>query len=157
MIKLFGEGKFFGREPTLWIAVAVAFINFLVGFQLDALSPAQGAWIATVINAIGAIVVAFQARPVAPNVFSYAISAVAGLLGAYGLDMSQEMVTSTQSFVLVLFALVSRAQVSPIEDADKTGVLGDKVTTEDVPEEVVEEIKDELAPMPVTNPRAPLR
>ncbi len=154
MMKIFGEGKIFGREPTLWVAAATAIINFIVGFQLDALSPEQGAWIATVINALGAIYVAFQARPVAPNVFSYAISSVAGLLGAYGLDMSQEMVTSTQGLVLMLFVLVSRGQVSPIEDASTTGVMGDKVTTEDVPEEVVEEIKEE---MPTTNPRAPLR
>lgn len=152
MMKIFGEGKLFGREPTLWVAAATAVINFLVGFQLDFLSPEQGAWIATVVNAAGAIFVAFQARPVAPNVFSYGISSVAGLLGAYGLDMSQEMVTSTQGLVLMLFVLVSRGQVSPIEDASTTGVMGDKVTTEDVPEEVVEEIQEEIPALDTAPP-----
>jgi len=92
-------------------------------------------------------------RPIAPNVYTYALSAVAGLLGAYGLDLSQEMVTSTQSFVLVLFALVSRSQVSPIGDEDKTGVMGDKVTTEglvktgQVAAEVTEGIEDVRPPI----------
>jgi len=148
MIKIFGKGKILGREPTLWIAVTTAFVNFLVGFNLDYLSSVQAAWICTVINAIGAILVAMSTRPIAPNVYTYALSAVAGLLGAYGLDLSQGMVTSTQSFVLVLFALVSRSQVSPVGDEDKTGVMGDKVTTEglvrtgQVAAEVTEGIED---------------
>ena len=153
-MKIFGEGKLFGREPTLWVAAATAVINFLVGFQLDGLSPEQGAWIATVVNAAGAIFVAFQARPVAPNVFSYGISSVAGLLGAYGLDMSQEMVTSTQGLVLMLFALVSRGQVSPIGDQDTTGVMGDKVTTEEVPEDTVEEMKEEIPALATAPPES---
>ncbi len=133
MTKLFGEGKILGREPTLWVAAFTAVINFLVGFQLDGLSPVQAAWMSSVVSAAGAIFVAFQTRPVAPNVFSYAISVVAGLLGAYGLDMSQEMVTSTQGLVLMLFVLISRGQVSPIGEEDTTGVMGTKVTTDDLP------------------------
>lgn len=133
MTRLFGEGKIFGREPTLWVAAFTSVVNFLVGFQLDGLSPVQAAWISSVISAAGAVFVAFQTRPIAPNVFSYAISAVAGLLGAYGLHMSQEMVTSTQGLVLMLFVLVSRGQVSPIGEEETTGVMGNKVTTDDIP------------------------
>ncbi len=130
MTKLFGEGKILGREPTLWVAAFTALVNFLVGFQFEGLSPVQAAWISSVVSAAGAVFVAFQTRPIAPNVFSYGISVVAGLLGAYGLNLSQEMVTSTQGLVLMLFVLISRGQVSPVEDADRTGVLGDTVTTD---------------------------
>lgn len=156
MIPLFGEGKILGREPTLWIGAITAVVNFLVGFQLDGLSPVQAAWISSFVSAAGALFVALQTRPIAPNVFSYVISVAAGLMGAYGLNMSQEMVTSVQGLVLMLFVLVSRGQVSPIGEEDKTGVMGDKVTTEglvktgQVAAEVTEGIKDAVPPPSTT-------
>lgn len=152
MMKIFGEGKLLGREPTLWIAAFTAVLNVLVGFRLDWLSPEQAAWIGAFLNAGGAVWVAFKTKPVAPNVFSYAVSVLAGLLSAYGLNFTQEQVSSTQGLVLMMFVLISRGQVSPIEDAKQTGVLGDKVTTEDVPEEVVEEIQQEIPALDTAPP-----
>lgn len=122
--------RIFGREPTLIIAVIAAFLNFLVGFQLDFLSAEQAAWIMTVINAILGCVAAWMTKPIAPQAFTYAVSSLLGLLSAYGLDFSQEAGSSLQMLVLALMSFHTRGQVSPTDDAEFTGVLGDKTTTE---------------------------
>lgn len=121
--------KIWGREPTLWIALIAAVLNWAVGFQLDFLSAEQAAWINAAINAVMACIASFATRPIAPQVWFYAVTVFAGLLAAYGLDMSQEMVGTTQLLVIAVLSLITRGSVSPKEDAHETGVLGDKITT----------------------------
>lgn len=122
--------KFLGREPALWLAGVQALAAVLVGFQWDALSAEQASlWIA-VINAAFGVAAGIAIRPVAPVIFTTAVSALAALIGAYGLDFTQEQVGSVNGLVLALFFLVTRAQASPAAEAHKTGVLGDRVTTE---------------------------
>lgn len=118
------------REPTLWLAVLAGALNFAVTFGLDGLNAEQAAWINTAINAIVAAVAAARTRPVAPQAFTYALTSLAGLFAAYGLDFSQEMVGSANLLMLSILALLTRGQVSPKEDAPVTGVLGNKVTTD---------------------------
>jgi len=51
-------------------------------------------------------------------------------MSAYGLHVSQEMVGAVNMVIFAVVALLTRAQVSPEEDAAKTGVLGNKPRTE---------------------------
>jgi len=115
-----------GREFTLWFAVIAGAINFLVTFGLGFLSPEQAALIITFISAVFGAIAAWRTRPIAPQVFTYAVSSAVALAGAYGLDLTQEQVGSFNLLVLSFLALMTRHQVSPFEDAHKTGVLGPK-------------------------------
>lgn len=118
--------KIFGREFTLWFAVITAALNLLVTFKLDYLSPEQAADIIALISAVFGVVAAWRTRPIAPQVFTYALSAAIALLGAYGLHFTQEQVGQWNFLVLAVVALITRNQVSPSEDAHRTGVLGNK-------------------------------
>ena len=121
--------KFWGRDAALWLAAIQAVLTVLVGFGWTALSAEQASlWIA-LINAIFATIVALRVRPLSPVVFSSAISAAAAVLMAYGLHLDQAMVASINAMVAAFAILWVRGQVSPAEDAWKTGVLGTKVTT----------------------------
>lgn len=129
-----GEGKpmKFFKEPTLWLAVLAAALNFAVTFGWDGLSAEQAAWINTAVNAVVAAVAATLTRPIAPQAFTYAVTSLAGLLGAYGLDFSQEAVGALNLLVIAVLGLLTRGQVSPTERAPFTGVLGNRVVTEGV-------------------------
>lgn len=116
--------KMFRREPTLWFAVIAGALNLLVTFNLDFLSAEQAALWITFINAVFGAVAAWRTRPIAPQVFTYVVSSVLGIAGAYGAHLSQTQVGQLNLLVLALLALVTRNQVSPVEDAHKTGVLG---------------------------------
>lgn len=116
--------KIFGREPTLYVAVIAAALSFFVGFGWEGLSSEHVAWINVVVNAVAGCVAAWMTKPIAPQAFTYAITSVFGLLGAYGLNFTPEMVSSAQFVVLAVLALVTRGAVSPTEDAPETVVLG---------------------------------
>lgn len=116
--------KVFGREPTLWIAVIAAILNWLVGFSWDGLTAIHAVWINAAINAIAAATAASMTRPIAPQAFTYAITTIFGMLTAYGLDFTQEQVATTQMLVLTILALITRNQVSPTENFKRTGVIG---------------------------------
>jgi hypothetical protein len=118
--------KIFGREPTLYIALITALISWGVGFGWEGLTAENAAWISAVINAVAAAAASFLTRPIAPQLFTYGMTTIFGLLASYGLSFSQEMVSSTQFVLLTLLALVTRGEVSPVDDAHKTGVMGNK-------------------------------
>jgi hypothetical protein len=118
--------KIFGREPTLYIALITAILTWATGFGWDALTNETVAWINAAINSIALAFAAALTRPIAPQAFTYAVTTIFGLLAAYGLHFSQEMVSSTQFLVLTILALLTRGQVSPVDEAHKTGVLGNK-------------------------------
>lgn len=121
--------NFFRREPTLYIGVLAAAANWLVGFQFDWLTAGQAALWMTAINAVAGVVAAVKTRPIPPQAFTYAVTSLAGLGAAYGLDYSQEQVGQFNTMVLAVMMFLARGQVSPKTQAPVTGVLGDKVTT----------------------------
>lgn len=117
--------KFFlRREPALWLATLQAGLAALVGFKLDWLTAEQAAlWVSFANVAIGAVV-AWRTRPVAPSLYTTAFTVAVTLLAAYGLDVNQEMVGTINLAIISIVTLLARGQISPEEDAAKTGVLG---------------------------------
>ena len=121
--------RIFGREPALWLAALQAIVAVVVGFQIDGFSPEQAAlWMAAVNAAVG-VAMALMTAPVAPSIFGNLFSVLATLGAAYGLDLGQEMVGLINAALMSVVVLLVRPQISPAEDAHKTGVLGNKVTT----------------------------
>lgn len=108
--------KVFGREPSLVIATVASLLSLVAGFGLDWLTPGQAAAIVVVLNAILGIVTALAVRPVGPAAFTYAVGAIASLVAAYGVDVSQSMVGSVNAAVLAVLALLLRGNVSPTVD-----------------------------------------
>lgn len=102
-----------GREPALWIAAIAAVLGIGVTFGLDGLSAGQAAAIVVALNAAAAVWAALLVRPIAPAVFTGAVSAGAALLAAYGLHVSQETVGAVNVAVLAVLGLLTRGQVSP--------------------------------------------
>lgn len=121
---------FFRREPTLYIGLIGAALNWIVGFQIDGLSAEQAALWMTGLNAVLGVWAAIKTRPIVPQAFTYAVTSLAGLGAAYGLDYTQEQLGQFNTLVLAFLIFMTRQQVSPAGDAGKTGVLGNKVTTE---------------------------
>ncbi|WP_047892145.1 hypothetical protein [Micromonospora sp. RV43] len=103
----------FGREPTLYIQALSALLGVLVTFGIDGLSAEQSAAIIAVLSAVLAAVNATLVRPVAPAAFTGLVTAVAVLVAAYGLDVSQETVGAVQVAVVGVLALLTRNQVTP--------------------------------------------
>lgn len=114
-----------GREPALWIAAITAGLGVLVTLGLDGLSAEQAAAIVAVLNAAAAIWLALLVRPIAPAVFSGAVSAGAALLLAYGLPVPPETVGAVNLVVLTVLSLLTRGQVSPATQVDPA-VLGQR-------------------------------
>jgi hypothetical protein len=98
---------------NLVIAAIAALLNWLVGFQWDALSSGQAAAIITGINAVAALVAAWKTRPIPPSVFTYVVSSAAALLSAYGLQVNQEHVSTFSTALIAIMALILQGQVSP--------------------------------------------
>ena len=105
--------KLFGREPTLYIQAISALLGVAVTFGIDGLSAEQSAAIIAVLSAVLAAVNATMVRPVAPAAFTGLVTAVAVLVAAYGLDVSQETVGAVQVAVVGVLALLTRNQVTP--------------------------------------------
>ena len=119
---------FLRREPALWLASLQAALAALVGFKFDWLTAEQAAlWLAGANVIIGAVL-AWRTRPIAPSVYTTALSVVLTLLAAYGLDVNQEMVGTINLAVVAIVTFLARGQISPEEDARRTGVLGAKTT-----------------------------
>lgn len=107
--------KIFGREPTLAIQALSALLGVAVTFGLPNLSATQAAAIVAVMSGVLAVVNAVAVRPVAPAAFTGLVTAVAVLVAAYGLEVSQETVGAVQVAVVGVLALLTRAQVSPAD------------------------------------------
>ncbi len=107
------------REPTLYIGVIAAVANWLVGFNLEWLSAEQAALWMTAINAVAGFVAGFKTRPIPPQAFTYAVTSLAGLGAAYGLDYSQEQVGQFNAMLIAVLALLARGQVSPKNEIEK--------------------------------------
>jgi hypothetical protein len=109
--------KPFGREPALWVGVLASVLSFLVTLNIHGLTDQQAALIVSGVNAIAAVVIAIRTRPIAPAVFTGAVSSLAALAVGYGLHVAPATVGALNLVVLSVLALVTRGQVSPTEVA----------------------------------------
>lgn len=100
-------------EPTVWLQSASALVGLLVAYQVDWLTAEQAALVIAAVSAIFSAVNALMVRPIIPAAFTGAVAAVAALLGAYGLDFSQEQVGAIQAVVIAALTLVTRNGVIP--------------------------------------------
>lgn len=107
------------REPTLWLALASAVLGLLVTFNFDWLTAQQSALIITAINAVMAVIAVWRTRPIAPQVWTYALTSLVAVLAAYGLNVSQEQVGQLNLIMLAILGLMTRQAVSPVEDVVK--------------------------------------
>ncbi len=105
--------KIFGREPSLWIATIGTVLSLVAGFGLDFLTPVQAALVVVVLNALLGVINAVAVRPVSPVAFTYFVGAVASLVAAYGVEVSQAQVGLVNGAVLAILALLLRGNVTP--------------------------------------------
>jgi len=115
--------KLFGREPSLWISVIGSALSLVAGFGLDWLTADQAALVIVVLNAILGVVNALHVRPVSPAAFVYLVGAVATLVAAYGVNVSQSMVGAVNATVLAVLALLLRGNVSPVDPTPESAKL----------------------------------
>lgn len=108
--------KIFGREPTLVIQAISALLGVIVTFGIDGLSAIQAAAVVAVLTAVTTAINAAAVRPVAPAAFTGLVTALAVLVAAYGLNVSQETVGAVQVAVVGVLALLTRNQVTPAAD-----------------------------------------
>lgn len=141
---LFQDGKLFGREPTLWVALIATLVTTLGTFGLPFLNGDQAGFWNAAIFAIAGAFTAWVVRPVAPAAFTYAISAIAQLAAAYGFGITPEQLVQIQALVVPALALLTRGQVSPVPSAT--------TTTTEAPTPEAREVIAERAPVELTRP-----
>lgn len=108
-----GPVRIFGREPALWVGFLTAVLSVAGMLGFDNLSALQAAAIAGGLNALGAIVTAWQVRPIAPAIYTNAVAAGTAIANAYGTAASPQMVLGLNAVMLAALALLTRGQVSP--------------------------------------------
>lgn len=104
--------KLFGREPTLWVAVLASAVMLLGAFNLG-LTGEQAALWAILPNALLGAINALLVRPVPPVAFTYLVTTLVGIAGAYGLNFTDIQVAIVQTVVLNIVGLIVRGQVAP--------------------------------------------
>jgi hypothetical protein len=102
------------REPSLYISAIGTVLSLVAAFGLKFLTPEQAALVIVVLNAALGAWNAYKVRPIAPAAFTYLVAAVATLVAAYGIEVSQSVVGSVNAAVLAVLALVLRGNVSPV-------------------------------------------
>lgn len=105
--------RIFGREPALWIGFIGAALTVLTALNVEGFSDEQ---VALVVAALGAITGAVQAaftRPIAPGVFTAAVTALAALAIGYGFEVPAAVVGAVNMALIALLTLVTRGEVSP--------------------------------------------
>lgn len=112
------DQKWFGREPALVIQTIAAILTLAIGFGVPGLNDGLAAAITAVLTAGAATWVALHVRPIAPTVFTGFITAAATLAAAFGLDLSQQQVGLVAVAATALMAMLTRAQVTPVDDPD---------------------------------------
>lgn len=110
--------RIFGREPALWIAVVQAALMLLFTLGVPGIDDGLAGAVSLVLTAAATAWTALAVRPVAPAVFTGALVALAQLLSRWGLDLSDVQVASITGFVMLVVTLVTRAQVTPMDDPE---------------------------------------
>lgn len=105
--------KIFGREPAVVVAAIGAFLTFAAAVGIPGLDAGAAAALAALVSAG---VIAATTRPIAPALFTGVVTAGVAVLAEYGMHVSDEVVGSASALVLALFALLTRAQVTPKAD-----------------------------------------
>lgn len=111
------RATFLHHEPALWLNSLAAVLGFAATLNISGLGPKQAALIVAAVNAAGAAVVAWRTRPIAPAVFTGALSSLVSLAAAYGLHVQAGQVGALNVVVLAVLALLTRGQVSPVVPA----------------------------------------
>lgn len=106
----------FRPEPALVVNFVAAMLTMVAAFVPDRITPESTALWVVVINAVGALIIGLRVRPLAPNLFTAVVGAVASLLGAYQFDISPEQVGLINTVVLLGLALFVRGQSTPVQD-----------------------------------------
>jgi hypothetical protein len=101
---------------TLSIAAVAGVLDWVAGFGWHALTPAEAGWWVTAVSAVAGVVASLKTRPIAPQVWTYAVTALAGLGTAYGLHFNQGSVGAFSTALLAVLALLTHGQVSPASD-----------------------------------------
>lgn len=116
--------KIFGREPTQYVTLIGAALAYLVTLQFDGLSDVQAAAIMGVLTAIVGLLNASLVRPIAPAIGNGLIAAGAGLLVAYGFEVTPEQVNGIQAIAVAALGLLAvRNQVTPAADPAPTAPI----------------------------------
>jgi hypothetical protein len=105
--------RIFGREPALYIGVLASSLSLLTAVGLPNLSQYQVAAIVAGVNAVAAVIMAWQVRPVAPAIFTNVVGAVFAIAVAYGFTVPSETIGAVNFVVLNVLSLLTRGQVSP--------------------------------------------
>jgi hypothetical protein len=103
----------FGREPALWIGTAASVLSLGTAVGLPGLSEYQVAAIVVALNAVAALFMAWQVRPIGPAIFTNVVGALAALGTAYGFNVPSETVGAVNFVVISVLTLLTRGQVSP--------------------------------------------
>ena len=101
------------REPALYIGVVSAGLSLLVALNVGGLTSDQAALIVGAITAVGAVITALMTRPIAPAVFTGAVTALAALLAGFHYNVSPGTVAAINGLVLAVLTLLTRGQVVP--------------------------------------------
>jgi hypothetical protein len=102
------------REPALYIGVVSAGLSLVVALNIGGLTSDQAALIVAAITAVGAVLTALATRPIAPPVFTGAVTAVAALLAGFHFDLAPGTVAAVNGVVLAVLTLIFRQQVTPV-------------------------------------------
>jgi len=108
---------------TLGLAALAGVLDWVAGFGWHSLTPAEAAWWVAAVNAVALVIASWKTRPIAPQVWTYAVSALAALAGAYGLHLSQGNVSAFSTALLAVLALFTHGQVSPAADIHSGAVV----------------------------------
>lgn len=107
----------FKRDPSLYITAIAAVLGVGVSLGLRGLDAHQAGAIMAVITAAGGVWTAVHTRPVAPSLFTAFLGALALLLAAYQVDISQEVLSAVQVAVSSLVGILTWQSVSPKDSA----------------------------------------
>lgn len=99
------------REPAIWVGVIGSILTSAAALELSFLNAGQAS---AIVAALTAIVIAVRTRPVAPAIFTGALSAGVALLAEYQVHLSDAWVGLLTSIVLGVCVLLGiRPQVNP--------------------------------------------
>ncbi len=102
--------RIFGREPSVIIGLIGAVVTALVSLNIG-INAGVGAALTAFVTAV---LIAVTTRPVAPALFTGAVTALFALLAEFQFNASPELVAGMTGLVLALFTLFGiRPQVSP--------------------------------------------
>jgi hypothetical protein len=117
--------KIFGREPALIVGFIGAVLAWVATLGWHWLNAGEATAIVTFIS--GAVI-AFTTRPIAPALFTAAVSASAAMFAEYGLNVSEAFTAGLGAVLLAGFALFGiRPQVTPAADRAPTALMTGQV------------------------------